>query len=688
MSRKQKTICVQDYLSTTGHIKKLVSKSNKVKVTASFKRNLKVEKNDALYTAHSYPTKVPPEGIIPYIKHYSQPGDTILDPFSGSGMTGVAVRLLSAERSERRNVILNDLGSAACHITYNHNNPVDPALLAQAYDGLRNDLIDLESLLYSTWHPLNNFDLSEDLSWSTIQNAAKRARAKGEGHVVPVKRAGKHINLVQGKIVTTIWSEVYACPLKQRSGNTCNAEVVLWDEAMDQKAGRMSKKFPCPKCKGELSRRAFRSLPTNKAVWIVYEYQDPSSKKFKRHARRPYKFDHERLIQIQAKKIPYWVPSQDILPQREMMTMGPAKLGIRKVSDFYTRRNLHACAAIWDAISKLPNARIRQALAFACTNTFWHATRMRRFNVKGGMRPLTGTLYVPQISAECNVFQVLDHKIEDLKRFYAEIKSHPADNFALVQGSATKLKAVTNDSIDYIFTDPPFGGNIYYSDCAIIWEGWLNSFTAEEHEIHFNRVRKPENGGKTREKYAVLVRESYQEMYRVLKPGRWASIVFNNSDDEVLNVFRQGAIEAGFEIQEVLFLDKDQKSVKGYLGRNGTQQVTNCDFVLTLRKPATARVSHGTIARFRAANDKLILNKIVEYLEDLPSKVKKQPETFTEEHRTSPFLHSMLVRRFLSENRDLSGLSLTRITAICRQNLLEMDGQWFLPDAGEVSKAA
>ena len=55
-----------------------------------FAADIKEGKNDPIYNAHSYHTKVPPRGIIPYILHYTKPGDLILDPFCGSGMTGVA----------------------------------------------------------------------------------------------------------------------------------------------------------------------------------------------------------------------------------------------------------------------------------------------------------------------------------------------------------------------------------------------------------------------------------------------------------------------------------------------------------------------------------------------------------------------------------------------------------------------
>ena len=55
-----------------------------------FAVDIKEGKNDRIYNAHSYHTKVPPRSIIPYILHYTKPGDLILDPFCGSDMTGVA----------------------------------------------------------------------------------------------------------------------------------------------------------------------------------------------------------------------------------------------------------------------------------------------------------------------------------------------------------------------------------------------------------------------------------------------------------------------------------------------------------------------------------------------------------------------------------------------------------------------
>src|SRR5437763_13957012 len=64
-------------------------------------------KNTPAYNTHSYPTKVPPEAIEPFLRHHTRPGDLVLDPFCGSGMTGLAARRLG------RRAELNDLSFGA-----------------------------------------------------------------------------------------------------------------------------------------------------------------------------------------------------------------------------------------------------------------------------------------------------------------------------------------------------------------------------------------------------------------------------------------------------------------------------------------------------------------------------------------------------------------------------------------------
>lgn len=102
-------------------------------------------KSGAIYSAHSYHTKVPHKAIMRYILHYTSPGDIVFDGFCGTGMAGVAAVLCGDrtavkalgytvesdgsvwEGKERisqiglRRAILNDLSPAASFIDYNYN---------------------------------------------------------------------------------------------------------------------------------------------------------------------------------------------------------------------------------------------------------------------------------------------------------------------------------------------------------------------------------------------------------------------------------------------------------------------------------------------------------------------------------------------------------------------------------------
>ncbi len=132
---------------------------------SAFAADIKEGKNDPIYNAHSYHTKVPPRSIIPYILHYTKPGDVILDPFCGSGMTGVAAQMCAnpptdlleqfADLKDRvgpRACILNDLSPAACHIAYNYNTPVDVDALRQEFERIKAAVKDEFALLYGTEH--------------------------------------------------------------------------------------------------------------------------------------------------------------------------------------------------------------------------------------------------------------------------------------------------------------------------------------------------------------------------------------------------------------------------------------------------------------------------------------------------------------------------------------------------------
>ena len=109
-----------------------------------FAESVKQGKNSPIYNVHAYHTKVPPDGIVPYLEHYTRTGDLVLDPFCGSGMTGVACMMSG------RNAILNDLSPAATHIARNYCTPVDTTVLQREFERIREAVREEFDWLYGT----------------------------------------------------------------------------------------------------------------------------------------------------------------------------------------------------------------------------------------------------------------------------------------------------------------------------------------------------------------------------------------------------------------------------------------------------------------------------------------------------------------------------------------------------------
>lgn len=486
-------------------------------------------RNTALYTAHSYHTKVPPEAIRPFIEHFSKPGDVVLDPFCGSGMTGVAAAMAG------RQAILNDLSAAAAHLAWNHTHACDPIALRGAFDRLEARVGAELSPLYRTRDERGQ---PADIRW-------------------------------------TLWSTRHVCP-------RCQATFLLWS-TMDRDSGRMGRATVCPTCGHEADRRRFEVVD-NAPAWVAFHRADGS-----RGERAADETDVADALAMQALEDDAAFPNVPLGPDREMYQRCALHLqGVRSVRDMYTDRNRIALARLWRGVLAEPDDRLRRALAFAFTNTAWHGTRMRRFNARGGHRPLTGTLYVPQLSAEANVLEVMRKKIGQLEAYYRALGA-PEQVPHILMGSATDLSGVANGSIDYVFTDPPFGSNIFYADCNLIWEAWLGRITDPTREAVVNRSLSVASGGKSLKDYAALMSASMKEIARVLKPGGWATVVFHNTDGDVWAALSAAARDAGFEFHEAASLDRKQQSHKGYKGREGLENVAHFDVVMNLRKVASGQ---------------------------------------------------------------------------------------------------
>jgi len=604
-------------------------------------------KNDPIYNAHSYHTKVPHKAIMRYILHYTEPGDIVFDGFCGTGMTGVAAQMcenpdpdfkakIEAEmpyvKWGARKAILNDLSPAATFIAYNYNTPVDLAEFQREATRI------LE-------------ECEKELGWMYETR-----------HVIDGKlQTGIDGNPIIGRINYTVWSDVFICP-------TCSNEIVFWDVAVDQENGKVNDTFFCPHCRSELTKHSCtRAQETHfdtrlnefvtmaKQVPVLINYSVGK----KRFEKKPDEFDLALIEKINNMEIPYWYPT-DELPNGYNTEQPKRSHGITHVHQFYTRRNLAVLAAI---SHKALTSRFN--IVFQSINATL-TSKIVRYNMgHRGNGPVSGTLYVPSLVAESNVLNLLIGKQTDFLSVYNKIK-----NFCGAQinvGSTSDLKNIEENTIDYIFTDPPFGGNLNYSELSFIWEAWLKVFTNQKPEAIINAVQ-----GKGLLEYQSLMTQCFSECYRILKPGRWMTVEFHNSQNSVWNAIQESLQRSGFIIADVRTLDKQQGSFKQVTTTSAVKQ----DLVISAYKPKESFkrefISH-------AGSEETAWSFVRQHLENLPVVVVKNGKIELIAERQAFLLYDRMVAYHIMKGIAVP-LDATDFYKGLDERFMKRDGMYFLAD--------
>ena len=516
-------------------------------------------KSDPIYKAHSYHTKVPHLAIVPSILHFTEPGDIILDGFGGSGMTGIAAQWCGvAPQSYRleiemawkkaglgtpkwgaRRAILNELSPAATSIIAGLNFPFDVAYFEKCAESILRDVHDELGWMFKTKHT--------------------------DGKTV-------------AQIDFTVWSEVFNC-------NNCSSEMIFFDEAFDPETKSISKEIICPHCSAvatkehmELVFESFFDSPKGivdrrpKRVPVLIKYS-VGRKSFEK---RPDSDDFEVINRAENLGLPVNLPTHT-LPDCQMTRVGRMKTtNTTSVHHMYLPREAQVLSALWGKANNETDARVRNALKFWLDSHFTNMSILNRYRpeVSFPYNPLTGVFYVPSQIAEADPFKAYENKLKRLISAFSQ-KHAVAGSSMVSTGTAAKL-ALDDSTIDYIFTDPPFGENIYYADLNQIIESWHGVFTDVSAEAIIDRVRE-----KGLREYQVLIRRSFSEYFRVLKPGRWMTVVFSNSRASVWNAIQLALQQAGFVVAEVTALDKKQGSFKQVTSTNAVKQ----DLVISAYKP-------------------------------------------------------------------------------------------------------
>ena len=184
---------------------------------------------------------------------------------------------------------------------------------------------------------------------------------------------------------------------------------------------------------------------------------------------------------------------------------------------------------------------------------------------------LPGTLYISSVGLETN----------PLERFRLRVKSAPftanGSGFEVSCQSSTQISDITPPTFDYIFVDPPFGGNLMYSELNFQMETWLRLLTNNNQEAIVNKTQH-----KGSSEYLLLMESAFREFYRLLKAGRWMTVEFHNSQSTIWNSIQQAILGAGFVVADVSILEKTHKTFKQVNTTNAVKK----DLAISAYKPS------------------------------------------------------------------------------------------------------
>ena len=645
-------------------------------------------KNDPIYKAHSYYTKVPYKAIMRYILHYTEPGDIVFDSFCGTGMTGVAAQMCGdqatveslgyqvkkdgailqqvVEESGKpvwkffsklgaRKAILNDLSPAATFIAYNYNMPVD----AQNFER--------EAIRILA-------EVEKECGWmyETLHSDGK----------------------TKLRIDYVVWSEIFSCP-------ECAGEVVFLEEAMDKETQRVMKEFPCPHCNAVITKQKMSRLfefyydsllketkerPKRKPVQIAYKFGKS------KYSKTPDENDLKILEQVSVLDLPEAVPTGEY--RYDDMWEAPRMLsrGITHVHHLFLQRQLQSLSLLWTKAKEVRNQRMKRMLLFWLDQSIAGLSVLNRYaptHYSQVNQQMSGVYYVPSQISECSPWYNLSGKLTRLSKAFTATKAINKESL-LGTCSSTNIN-IQSESLDYVFIDPPFGDNFAYAELNFLVESWFGVTTDMKPEAIVDRSKKNNDAQKGLNEYRQLMNACFKEAYRVLKPGRWMTVEFSNTKASVWNSIQHSLTEAGFIVANVSALDKKQGSFKAYTTPTAVKQ----DLIISAYKP-----NGGFKERFKseATTEEGVWDFVRTHLKYLPvikesgayyniikaaageesvAKMKSMLQTIPE--RDPRILYDQVVSYYVRNNFNVP-LSSPEFQQGLATYFIERDGMYFLPE--------
>lgn len=206
-----------------------------------------------------------------------------------------------------------------------------------------------------------------------------------------------------------------------------------------------------------------------------------------------------------------------------------APKGFTRVHHFFFPRAAQAMGTLWEKAMAHPHARIRAFLLFMVEQAIWGMSVLARYaptHFSQVNQYLNGVYYVASQHAECSPWYILDGKLDRLVKAFQSFRVER--NSAMVTtGTAARMplpaKALTMSSQIHLSARTSTTRIL-----NLLVESWHGATTDAKPEAIMDGFKN-----KALPEYQHLMQQCFAEYYRVLKPGRWMTVVLSNSKASV-----------------------------------------------------------------------------------------------------------------------------------------------------------